>query len=262
MRQPRNRSPRAADPRSSEADAEPELLDIGQAAALLQVSEASLRRWTNAGRLRSFRIGGRRERRFRRDDLLSFLESRPAAEQAGAPPDVAPRHGSPGHVCGVYSSDRVRTRQAARFLTDGLRASSSCFLVATSDVTARILAQLRRDVPTLHADLKSGRLELLQYERTVSAQLAMLGERIEAAERRGTRSVRLVGDVTSGRLARLNPFDDVLAYEAEFDRFCRRNPQVAVLCLYDARSLSGVELAHTFQLHGDAFTVPVEQLFG
>jgi predicted site-specific integrase-resolvase len=30
-----------------------ELLDIAQAAALLRVSEASLRRWTNAGRLPS-----------------------------------------------------------------------------------------------------------------------------------------------------------------------------------------------------------------
>jgi excisionase family DNA binding protein len=262
MRRPRNRSRHAADPPSPEPGREPELLDIGQAASLLQVSEASLRRWTNAGLLRSFRIGGRRERRFRRDDLLSFLETRPGAEQGGVPPDVARRHGSPGHVCGTYSGDRVRTRQAARFLTDGLRDSSVCLLAATRDVSGRILAQLRRDVPTLRADLKSGRLELLQYERTVSAQLAMLYERIEAAERRGARSVRLVGDVTGGRLAQMNPFDDVLAYEAEMDRFCRRNPQVAVLCLYDARSLSGVELSHMFQVHGDAFTVPVEQLFG
>src|SRR5437899_1730190 len=45
---------------------DPELLDIRQAAALLHVSAASLRRWTNAGLLASFRVGGRRERRFRR----------------------------------------------------------------------------------------------------------------------------------------------------------------------------------------------------
>src|SRR2546423_6864558 len=68
---------------------EPELLDIKQAAALLQVSEASLRRWTNAGRLACFRVGGRRERRFRRADLMAFLESHPFAAGAagrGAPP--------------------------------------------------------------------------------------------------------------------------------------------------------------------------------
>jgi len=44
-----------------------ELLDIGQAAAFLNVSEASLRRWTNSGRLVCLRVGQRRERRFRRD---------------------------------------------------------------------------------------------------------------------------------------------------------------------------------------------------
>jgi len=36
-----------------------EWLDIAQAAALLRVSEASLRRWTNGGRLPCRRIGGR-----------------------------------------------------------------------------------------------------------------------------------------------------------------------------------------------------------
>src|SRR5207245_2886205 len=40
-----------------------DLLDIREAAAFLRVSETSLRRWTNAGRLPCLRIGGRRERR-------------------------------------------------------------------------------------------------------------------------------------------------------------------------------------------------------
>src|SRR2546430_9013310 len=75
---------------------EPELLDIKQAAALLQVSEASLRRWTNAGRLACFRVGGRRERRFRRADLMAFLESHPfAAGAAGREPPPPPPAGRP-----------------------------------------------------------------------------------------------------------------------------------------------------------------------
>ena len=51
-----------------------ELLDIGEAADFLNVSEASLRRWTNDGLLPCLRIGRRRERRFRRADLLAFME--------------------------------------------------------------------------------------------------------------------------------------------------------------------------------------------
>ena len=41
-----------------------ELLNIKEAAAFLKVSEASLRRWTNAGKLACMRLGAKRERRF------------------------------------------------------------------------------------------------------------------------------------------------------------------------------------------------------
>src|SRR3954463_16496968 len=84
-----------------------DLLDIREAAEFLRVSETSLRRWTNAGRLRCLRIGGRRERRFRRSDLLAFLGS-----------DAGPGHpsSSVAHLCGLYTSDPSRARSAAAFL--------------------------------------------------------------------------------------------------------------------------------------------------
>ena len=50
------------------------LLNIKQAAEILNVSEISLRRWSNAGKLPCLRVGVRRERRFRPADLLSYLE--------------------------------------------------------------------------------------------------------------------------------------------------------------------------------------------
>jgi excisionase family DNA binding protein len=40
------------------------LLNVKQAAELLNVSEMTVRRWTNAGLLACFRIGKKRERRF------------------------------------------------------------------------------------------------------------------------------------------------------------------------------------------------------
>ena len=76
----------------SEAD---ELLDIEQGAKFLNVSETSLRRWTNAGRLACLRVGRRRERRFRRSDLLAFMEDQPAGGQASAPRSSAPH---PAHT--------------------------------------------------------------------------------------------------------------------------------------------------------------------
>src|SRR5207249_7233940 len=60
-----------------------EWLDIAQAAALLRVSEASLRRWTNGGRLPCRRIGGRRGRRFPRAGLMGVLGGGASAAAAG-----------------------------------------------------------------------------------------------------------------------------------------------------------------------------------
>jgi transcriptional repressor of dcmA and dcmR len=262
----RKRQPHRGSPRKPPAPVDGDLLDIKQAAALLQVSEASLRRWSNTGRLHAFRIGGRHERRFRREDLLAFLVTRPEARSPDAGDEavshVSPRRHAPGHVCGTYAGDRARTRHAVRFLADGLRASSFCFLAAPAAASNRILEELGLEVPTLQADLKSGRLELLEYQRTIAEQLAFLADKLGSAERRGARTIRMVGDVTTGRLARSHPFEKVLEYEIELDRFCRRNPHVSILCLYDARPLSGLELSRVLKSHGDTFSLPVELLFG
>ena len=53
---------------------ETELLNIKQAAQYLNVSEISIRRWTDAGKLACLRVGGRRERRFEHQELVNFLE--------------------------------------------------------------------------------------------------------------------------------------------------------------------------------------------
>lgn len=50
-----------------------ELLTIKEAATYLNVSEMSLRRWTNAGKLNCLRVGRKKERRFREEDLKSYL---------------------------------------------------------------------------------------------------------------------------------------------------------------------------------------------
>src|SRR5258707_15875724 len=123
-----DQGPRRADPPSmSDRD---QMLDIRQAAELLNVSETSLRRWTNAGRLACLRVGRRRERRFRRADLLAFMEEQPAGgtapvrDRASEPAGQTVIDGLPVangiHLCGVYRNDAGRVRLAAAFLADGL----------------------------------------------------------------------------------------------------------------------------------------------
>jgi len=234
---------------------EPELLDIKQAAALLQVSEASLRRWTNAGRLACFRVGGRRERRFRRADLMAFLESHPFEAGAAGQERPLPDRAS-GHLCGLYVSDLARTRQAAGFLADGIPAADVSFLVAEPEVRERVLARLERQRPSLKDEIEAGRLVLSEYAVSAAAQLEFWNTRFGAATRAGAHSLRVVGDVSGGRLARQSSFEEVLEYETEYDRSVSRRFPVDTLCLHDARALSGVETARLLEVHPEVFRYP------
>ena len=49
------------------------LLRPGEVAALLGIHISTVRRWANEGALRSYRIGKRGDRRFRRDDIENAL---------------------------------------------------------------------------------------------------------------------------------------------------------------------------------------------
>ncbi|KPJ88724.1 MAG: hypothetical protein AMS17_04395 [Spirochaetes bacterium DG_61] len=50
------------------------MLSITEAAELLGVSCTSLRRYANEGRIKVYRVGSGKHRRFRKRDVLSYLE--------------------------------------------------------------------------------------------------------------------------------------------------------------------------------------------
>jgi len=213
-------------------DGTAELLDIGEAAEFLRVSETSLRRWTNAGRLPCLRIGGRRERRFRRADLLAFI--------GGA----LPRN----HFCGLYTSDLDRVRGAAAFLSAGLQADARCLLAAEKPLQREIVAQLEHDRSAIRSDLKAGRLVVAEYRASAAAQIEYWHAQVSAARESGFSSVYVVGDLSAGAFGR-KPFAESLAYEAEYDRSIARAFSVTTLCLYDARKISGLDAAAVLQCH-------------
>jgi transcriptional repressor of dcmA and dcmR len=226
---------------------ESDLLDISEAAAMLRVSPASLRRWANAGRLRCVRIGGRRERRFRRADLLALLE-----REGAAAPIEAHRH-----LCGFYLSPSARAGLAADFLARGLAGGSACVLVAEPKVRDGVLAELETRGQQPRAEIKAGRLTVAAYATVASAQIDFWTDRFAAATRTGASSLRVVGDVSGGRLGRRGPFAKVLEYEREYERSVSSRFPVSTLCLYDPHRLSGLETAQLVAVHGDLFHEPV-----
>ena len=244
-----------------------DLLDIKQAAQFLQVSETSLRRWTNSGRLASLRVGRRRERRFRRDDLVAFLEHHPVdghgpdRRHSGAETTLVGGRVVPigAHLLGLYESTEGRSAQAAAFLADGLRPGIVCFLIAAPESRDLILARLQQgsDAP-IQTDIDAGHLVLSEYAATPEVQLAYFESALLAATRRGAKVIRLVGDVSGGPLG--TNLVDIVAYESGYHRVIARRFPMVTLCQYDARRLSGLDLLAVLKCHHDAYAYPADRL--
>jgi len=57
------------------------MLTTSDVARLLNVHINTVRRWSNQGALKTYRIGARGDRRFRREDIASFLSPETSAEK-------------------------------------------------------------------------------------------------------------------------------------------------------------------------------------
>jgi excisionase family DNA binding protein len=245
-----------------------ELLDIREAAQFLNVSETSLRRWTNAGILPCLRIGRRRERRFRGADLLAFMEQPGVAQsqetwrgdsmellEMTAEP-VAAIHGN--HLCGIYGSDAGRLDLAVPFLLEGLEKKSVCFLVAPPGVLKEVAAAMKEKRPSLDADLKAGRLILTEHQKTPAAQLRYFEVAMKKAEDEGVESFRVVGDMWGLRLQ--VSANEMIELELGFESLIVPKFPVVALCAYDARKFTGIELLGALKDHADTFKVPMRML--
>jgi len=54
----------------------PQLLTLSQASKLLSVHPNTLRQWDKKGILQSVRFGQRKDRRYKKDDILRLLQNR------------------------------------------------------------------------------------------------------------------------------------------------------------------------------------------
>jgi excisionase family DNA binding protein len=244
-----------------------QLLNISEAAQFLSVSETSLRRWTNAGVLPCLRVGQRRERRFRRGDLLAFMEH-PAPRLSSAPnSDLAnversrdePLTVTTGtHLLGIYASDTGGVSLCVPFLLEGLREASVCLLIAPRRLQKQIVNNLGDLHPRLGSDIKKGRLVFSEYENSARAQWKSVETHLSNAQAAGASSFRVVGDVTAMRPL-VSP-EELIEYETGFDDTIVARFPVNVLCLYDAREFSGLELLNAMKTHPHSLRYPLGRL--
>lgn len=245
-----------------------ELLNIKQAAKLLNVSEISLRRWTDAGRLACVRIGPKRERRFRYRDLVAFMEE----QRAESPPtagrsraaELAPvliagvsiQYGS--HLCSLYDGDLGRVRLAVPFLADGLRAGSVCYLLADPAAQDDILTHLKVRRPGAKEDIERGRLVVSAGARSAQATCDWLEQAFVEATCAGAPSLRIMGDM-AWSLSQGMKLEELVDFEMRYDQFLAQRFPVVSFCQYDTRRFSGVGVLKALKCHKDVFRHPVER---
>jgi transcriptional repressor of dcmA and dcmR len=103
-----------------------------------------------------------------------------------------------------------------------------------------------------------GQVTVLPYKPKRAAQIETLEKLFVAALARGSRSIRVVGNVSESKLAQ-HKFSEIVEYELAYAHVSRRFP-VVTMCQYDARLHSGQELFSVLKCHPDVFRYPCERL--
>lgn len=233
------------------------LLNTAEAASFLRVSEASIRRWADAGLLPTSRVGGRHERRFKELDLVQFLDRGGATQVATRSTSGAMNVGgvlvtTPGHLATFYSTDEGGLRLSIPFLAEGLRSGQPCFLVASNNVLQRHLDTLaQQEGVDLKAAMDDGRFTVVRLQGNAEQAIAFWEQSFGRALSTGANAIRLVGDMVSAR-GMFTSEDEMLRYEEMFEVMFKRYPGV-YLCQYDVRAFGGSSILRALKTHTDLF---------
>ena len=235
------------------------VLTTREAARFLQVSEASIRRWTNQGLLPASRIGRRRARRFTEQDLQRFMgttRDAPAVATGVAEPEVITMKGMQvplgSHLASLYGTDAGRLGLAVQFLREGLLAGQTCMLYADAESREEYLHALASEGVDVDAAVGSGLLAFPPVKPGSAKQWITSFERFVAdATRDRPGPIRFLGDTITG-LASVKSAVELLTLEQQLSAIVRRLPMV-MLCPYDVRAFDGPTLLEGLKLHFDTF---------
>jgi transcriptional repressor of dcmA and dcmR len=233
------------------------LLNTKEAARFLRVSEASIRRWSDAGLLVAQRVGRRRERRFAIADLRQFLEQPPGDSRPVARDVLTVNVGGASvplrtHLAPIYSSDLGGLRLSVPFLVDGLRARQPCFLVAAGAILDRYLDALTDEHIDVAAARHGGALVVIPGPGSSEAEAISNWERLFGKALAGGPTVlRVIGEMVCERSV-FGSEAAMMGYEEAYELMAKRFP-VVTLCQYDAREFDGEIVLRVLKSHPDMF---------
>jgi excisionase family DNA binding protein len=233
-------------------------LTITEAAEFLQVSETSLRRWTNNGTLRCFRVGGRNERRFLKEDLLAFMQKidlqldvqEPESETYSDPLSVE------RHICMFFANYEEQWQMMHPYLLENLRAGVPVLYIQDSTPPERLKELLSAEgfpvddlisrgllkiLPPTEAYLLTGRFD-------AQRMLAFIESAILGAYAAGHDRVLLTGEMTWS-LPDTPGAEGMMQYEALLNPLVDKYPGVTIVCQYDLKRFDGPSVLEALLTH-------------
>ena len=221
------------------------LLTVKEAAAFLNVSEMTVRRWTNAGLLRCYRIGRKRERRFKLEDLHDYLASVADPERSGGVslgfggievPDGA-------HLTHLYFDPSDALEVGRSYLLEGLKNGENVLVVAPPSRTKALLEALKENGAEVDEFIHRGMLQFSSGMREPSSQTRYILDSISRCQGR----FRLLGDMLWAK-EKGWPLEAVRELE-EAANTRLASPEKLFLCQYPLEQSSGLEAVMAMETH-------------
>ena len=252
-------------------DGDDELLKIKEAASFLNVSEISLRRWTDQGKLHCYRIGNKQERRFLKSRLTLFLEKQKVIPQEKAYETSSNRQDHVllegmsisygNHLCSLFHRDSGRLKMSIPFLAEGLRNNDVCILIASKKSTSLILEKLSEINVNPKLAIKKGKLVVSEGRNSSSEMLEFLEQQFIMATQSGNRYLRVLNDL-SWFVEQKAGLENLFEFENSYNHSLAKRFPVVSLCQYDARLFSGTSIVNALISHEDTFKFSLPRFIG
>ena len=233
-------------------------LTITEAAEFLQVSETSLRRWTNSGKLRCFRVGGRSERRFLKEDLLAFMRTMnlQPEPQLAETEIISDSISEERHTCLFFVNQDEQWQMMRPYLLEHLGARVPVLYIQDSTPAERLMELLRAEGLPVDDLITRGLLRILKPEEAylltgrfdAHRMVAFMESAILGALAAGYDRVFLTGEMTWS-LPNAPGAESMMQYEALLNPLVDKYPGVTIVCQYDLRRFDGPSVLEALLTH-------------
>ena len=213
------------------------LLDIREAAEYLHVSEMTIRRWTNSGALKCFRVGGKRERRFHMADLEDFIKGssgfnlRPLGFW-----DLRAQDGA--HLTHFYSGKKEALEVSTAYVAEGLKRGERVLAVMPPERSEELRANLKHQ----GSRVERGQLFLSEGKDSPEKMIRYLASVVEEPG-----PFRLVGD--GAWTLRKNWNLEAIKTLEEAGESMDSKAGRLFLCQYSLEDFSGAHIMMAAELH-------------